>query len=81
MPYEQKLDTVQGLNFWEELAGMYNRGLVDDEIVVDYFGAAALDVWSRSRWFVCHLRHDSPNSMAQFEQMCKTVAQRRQAAG
>ncbi len=77
MTHAEKLDTVQGLNFWEELAGMYNLGLVDDEIVSEYFGTAALSIWAGTRWFVEYLRRDQPATMEQFEKMCDAVRERR----
>jgi hypothetical protein len=80
MSYREKLDTVQGLNFWEELGGMYNRGLIDREIVTDYFGAAALGLSESSRWFVDYLRRGNPKIMEQFHAMCIDIEQRRRTS-
>ena len=73
MSHGDKLSTVHGLNFWEELAGMYNRGLVDRPIVADYFGTAALSVWEGTKWFIDYMREDQPSAWEQLEEMCRSV--------
>jgi hypothetical protein len=81
MPYRETLLTVQGLNFWEELSGMYNRDLVDREIVDDYFGPEAEHIWKRISWFVTYQRNKDPDAMIEMQEMCKTIRGRRQAEG
>jgi hypothetical protein len=73
MSHADKLSTVHGLNFWEELAGMYNRGLVDRPIVADYFGTAALSVWEGTQWFISYMRKGQPSAWEQLEEMCRSI--------
>lgn len=45
-------EILHALNFWEELAGMYRRRLVDRRIVRDYFASGALAYWDWAQWFI-----------------------------
>lgn len=60
LSFRDQFEVQLVLNFWEEMAGMYNRELVDQKLIDEYFGDAALDFWSRSQWLVHHLRAQSP---------------------
>lgn len=82
MSVEQRLEILHGLNFWEELAGMYLRGLINRKIVRQYFGDSALTYWGWSEWFIDHERHQSPGieMMNQFEAMCDHIQGGRIAA-
>lgn len=75
MSVEQRLVILHGLNFWEELAGMYLRGLIDRKVVRQYFGDSALTYWDWSEWFIDHERRQSPGieMMNQFEAMCDHI--------
>lgn len=79
MTYADRLQTVHILNFWEELAGRYNRKQVDQEIVRDYFGAGACLVWDDGKWFATYQREKNPRAMEQLEKMCADVRRHRQA--
>ncbi len=81
MSFKQATLTVQGLNFWEELGGMYNRDLVDREITDDYFGPEAEHIWKRIAWFVTYQRSKDPDAMIEMQHMCETIHRRRQAEG
>ncbi len=78
MTFKDKLLTVQELNFWEELSGMYNRKLVDRGIVDSYFGTEALETWAKIEWFVARQRTLQCNAMKELEHMCKMIAERRE---
>jgi hypothetical protein len=78
MTFEDKLLTVQELNFWEELSGMYNRKLLDRGIVDSYFGSEALETWGKIGWFVTYQRTRQCNAMKELERMCKTITERRE---
>jgi hypothetical protein len=39
-------------NLLEELAGMYNHGLLDKRIAKDFFGETARDIWVGGSWLV-----------------------------
>ena len=75
MPVEERLLIIHGLNFWEELGGMYLRKLVDRRIVRDYFGGPALVYWGLSEWFTSYERLKPGNRelMSQFEGMCDHI--------
>jgi hypothetical protein len=82
MSVKQRLEILHGLNFWEELAGMYLRGLIDRKVVRQYFGDSALTYWDWSEWFIDHQRRLSPGIelMNQFEAMCDHIQGGRTAA-
>ncbi len=52
MPYEDRIASLLFVNFWEELGGLYNRKLVDQEIIREYFGPAIVEYWKTAQWFV-----------------------------
>lgn len=82
MSYQQQLETVNALNFWEELAGMYNRNQVDQAIVRDYFGTAALAFAALSAWFIEYQQGGSQKrAMQQLEVMCRDIRRHREKAG
>jgi hypothetical protein len=81
MSIEEKLKILHGLNFWEELAGMYKRKLIDRKIVREYFGAPALAYWRTSEWFIQDQREKgSGRLMQQFEEMCDHIQGSQRAA-
>jgi hypothetical protein len=77
MGFPESLSTVQGLNFWEELSGMYNRNLVDRGIIDDYFGSEALYIWEGIQWFVKSQRKQAPNAMLEMQRMCEGIERKR----
>ncbi|HTA96866.1 MAG TPA: hypothetical protein VK730_04395 [Solirubrobacteraceae bacterium] len=82
MTYLEQVRAVEGLNFWEELAGMYNRNLVEREIIDDYFGPEAEFIWNRIFWFVTYQRetHD-PDALRELESMLRRIRPSREAKG
>jgi hypothetical protein len=79
LSFRCRIDVLVVLNFWEELAGMYNRELVDQQIIVDYFGDAAIAFWERSMWLAVHLRGPSPGKAIynEWEKMCLDIKVKR----
>jgi hypothetical protein len=75
MPSKQRLEIIHGLNFWEELAGMYHRHLVDRRIVRDYFGGSAIAYWQWAQWFITYRRdkQQSDELMKELEDMCSQI--------
>jgi hypothetical protein len=61
-------------NFFEELAGMYNRGLIDREVTKHYLGAVSLAVWNDLYWFVGRERQKNPNTYIEWLEMLRDVA-------
>jgi hypothetical protein len=78
MPFRERLDALLYLNFWEEMAGMYNRRLLNRRIISDYFGDAALDYWALSEWLALHMRNtDNGHVYRELEKMCRHIRRRR----
>jgi hypothetical protein len=75
MSFAEQLDALLFLNFWEELAGMYNRKLVDREIVAEWFGDAAIAYWQMAEWLVLHQRDELPEDgiYIEWEKMCADI--------
>ena len=86
MSFKDRLDAAVFPNFWEEMAGMYNRKLVDRDIIDAYFGDAAIAYWGRAKWLAEHMRAtddshvnpDDPGVYQEWETMCATIHSRRQ---
>lgn len=56
--HEAKLTSLLFVNFWEELGGLYNRKLVDREVIRQYLGAPIVAYWDDAQWFVkCGAQH------------------------
>lgn len=82
MGYEEQVRAVEGLNFWEELAGMYNRNLVEREIIDDYFGPEAEFIWKRIFWFVEYLRNmQDRDAMLELQLMVRAIRLNREKKG
>jgi hypothetical protein len=75
MSFAEQLDALLFLNFWEELAGMYNRNLVDRKIVAEWFGEAAVAYWQMAEWLVLHQRDQLPEESIydEWEEMCADI--------
>lgn len=58
MPYEKRIASLLFVNFWEELGGLYNRKLVDQEVIREYFGPAIVEYWKTAQWFVRRSRDE-----------------------
>ncbi|HVA19646.1 MAG TPA: hypothetical protein VMU55_05690 [Solirubrobacteraceae bacterium] len=81
MSFAEQLDVLLFLNFWEELASMYNRKLVDRKIVAEWFGDAAIAYWQMAEWLVLHQRKELPEDgiYSEWETMCAHIKRRRAA--
>ncbi len=71
--YEDKLAALLVPNLFEELAGMYNQGLLHKGITKDFFGATALDVWKRGYWFIDLSRKSNPKYYEQWQLMLEAM--------
>ena len=83
MSFSEQLDALLFLNFWEELAGMYNRKLVDRTIIDEWFGDAALDYWRMVEWLALYQREQLPENdiYNEWEMMCADIRRRRARGG
>jgi len=71
-----QLKILHTLNFWEELAGMYNRNLVEKPVARDYWGETLLVYWDTAYWFISHLRKTQEPFMCELETLCIDVRRR-----
>ncbi len=80
LSFRDQFEVQIALNFWEQMGGMYNRELVDQRLIEEYFGDAALDYWRRAEWLVHHIRDQSPGEAVynEWDDMCEEILNRRQ---
>jgi hypothetical protein len=74
-PHEERLKSLLFVNFWEELGGLYNRRLVDREVVRQYLGAAVVLYWEKGQWFIdtCSKRTDSAHLFEEWRKMSENI--------
>jgi hypothetical protein len=60
-------------NLIEELAGMYNEGLLHKRITKDFFGYTALDFWRLGWWFTSRSRLSHRNYYSQWQTMLEDM--------
>jgi hypothetical protein len=74
-------DALTVPNLIEEIAGMYNRGLLHNKIIEDFFGVLACDLWKSSAWFIAEYRdHTSDRDFyRQWEKMLKRIGRAKEA--
>jgi len=70
---EEQLDALVFPNLFEELAGMYNRGLIDKKIAKEFFGTPASAVWENAAWFVGRIRKSDASYYTQWETMLRKM--------
>jgi hypothetical protein len=78
MSFSDQLDALLYLNFWEEMASMYNRRLINRKIISDDLGGAALDYWQLAKWLIVHLRsqYKDDGFYGELEKMCRDIRHR-----
>ncbi len=64
--FEDQLAVLIVPNLIEELAGMYNQGLLHKGIAKDYFGFTARELWNEGWWFIKRFRESDENFYAQW---------------
>jgi hypothetical protein len=55
-PSDKYLRALAVPNLIEEIAGMFNLGLLHKPLATDFFGGAARDLWDEWLWFIERLR-------------------------
>jgi hypothetical protein len=73
MDREEQLAALVVPNLIEELAGMYNRGLLNKKITKDYFGDFARDLWVSGSWLFGSWREKDQEFFAQWYLMLKRM--------
>ncbi len=68
-----KLAALVVPNLFEELAGMYNQGLLDKAITKEYFGDAAREVWESGSWLIERWRKTDPTYFKQWQLMLEDM--------
>ncbi len=79
MSFEEKQEVLIVMNFWEELASMYNRELVDRTVIHEYFADVIYDFWKKSEWlrtFIKSHLEEGARVYNEFEEMCQDLAKR-----
>jgi hypothetical protein len=79
MPFEEKQEVLIVMNFWEELASMYNRKLVDRTVIHEYFTEAIYDFWEKSEWlrtFIKSQHEEGARVYNEFEDMCRDLCKK-----
>jgi hypothetical protein len=70
---QDQFDAMVIPNLVEEIAGMYNRGLLDKTAAKEYFGYPAHALWKRAEWFVYRARKDDSDYFIQWEAMLRKM--------
>ena len=73
MDYAEQLATMVVPNLMEELAGLYNRGLLDKKITRDFFGDLARNLWVSGSWLFGPWREEDSAYFAQWLLMLKRM--------
>lgn len=72
-PLEERIAALVLPNLVEELAGMYNQGLLNKEIAKDYFGFTASDLWNSGWWYISRSRETYTEYYVQWELMLEDM--------
>lgn len=70
---EDKVEALVLPNLVEELAGMYNNGLLNKKIVEDFFGFTANELWNDGWWFIRRSRETYAAYYSQWEKMLRDM--------
>ncbi len=70
---EDKVEALLLPNLIEELAGMYNNGLLNKKIVEDFFGFTANELWNDGWWFIRRSRDTYAAYYSQWETMLRDM--------
>lgn len=66
---QERLEILVAPNFLEEVAGMYNRDLLDREIVSEVLGEVVTTWWTLGSWFIEPERARNPKHLRQWKAM------------
>ncbi len=73
LDFEERLATLVFINFWEELAGLYNSRLVDRKVIREYLGGLIINYWELGSWFINRSRAEDSSDLQQWEDMYWSV--------
>ncbi|HKF84060.1 MAG TPA: hypothetical protein VKB23_13990 [Solirubrobacterales bacterium] len=77
----KQLDALVVPNLIEEIAGMYNHGLLHRAIAEDFFGVLAAEMWQTGSWFITRYRDhaDDRDFYCQWEKMLRGIGRAEEA--
>jgi hypothetical protein len=75
--HERQLDVAAPFNAFESIAGLYNLGHLNREIVERQIGNTAKVVFDRIRWWIERAREQNPSYFHEWETMLTDCEQRR----
>lgn len=67
METKLRLQLMAVLNFWEEVSGAYNQGLLDNEWFGKDFAWELMYNWERAEWFIRKYRTEDRNALGYSE--------------
>jgi len=70
---EDQLAALLVPNLFEELAGMYNQGLLHKGITKDFFGQTAVDLWNIASWFIERSQQSNERYYVQWQRMLEDM--------
>lgn len=70
---DEKLKTLAFLNFFEEVAGQYQDGLLDREAARHVIAPTAVRYWEAGDWFIARLKERQPSAFSQWEAMVREI--------
>lgn len=70
---EEKVAALLVPNLIEEMAGMYNKDLLQKQIARDFFGYSALTFWRAGWWFIKRSRESNPEYYRQWQTMLEDM--------
>lgn len=76
LSHERQLDVAAPFNAFESIAGLYNLGQLNREIVERQIGSTAKVVFDRIRWWVEHTRDKNPRYFCEWETMLEDFERR-----
>ncbi len=70
---KDKLAVLVVPNFFEEVAGMYNHGLLDRNVAKVYFGELGQDLWASGSWLIERWRKTDAGYFEEWEKMLRDM--------
>jgi hypothetical protein len=70
---QTRLRCLVFVNFWEELGGLYNRGLIDRGVICRYLGKLIVTEWVEGQWFIERCQDQEPQAFRDWEKMASHI--------
>ncbi len=69
----ERLQILLMINFWEELAGLYNARLVDQKVIRQYLGGICVELWELGEWFFERCQTENPLALLEWQAMYRNI--------